>query len=565
MTKYAITITLIVLLTASCYQQRENSPEQDTHEEPDAPDTPDVPIPPPACQFDQPFPYSSDSTYLGVHGNRENNNRVFCKGPESVRRGWDALEGRVVLQPISFSADGERIFVTVARTEGCNLYALHRATGETAWCSDMFTVGVALATVITDTDGYLYLTDGYDTGAWVYSLEEHEDHSGVEVRWQTSLDGLYDGPDPATHHTPAGLHFTPDGHIATVTTDGVAVLLDRADGTILDAFDIRGETGFVPPPQAGDPIPIRLIPREIRDRLEEAVGEMTDEQLAQFLAGGSGDSGAFSDNTIAVSSLNQVFVIGGGPPGSGMGSVTALDITETDDDPPLPRMEKRWHLLIMGSSGTSPAISPDGSRMVVGDGGSGESESSLVYVDIESCNANSDGDPDHQQCAPLWLYPMLGKPIIATPGLDENGTVYAWHCSREGGDKDFVAVRDAGGTPEEIWATPFAPDGDADMQWTSSATVMDNMVIGGITNFIEPFSEALQVPIFRDLSHELIAMDRETGRILWRAELDDDSINATAPGPDGALYVPIMGMFDLLAMGDDIDFHGGVIQFLPDL
>lgn len=98
---------------------------------------------PRACEFDQPYPYSSGSTYVGLHGNRENNDRIYCSGPSMVTRSWEALKGTITQQPVSFTADGTAVLVTIARTEGCNLYAIETETGEVRWCSEAFSMGVA--------------------------------------------------------------------------------------------------------------------------------------------------------------------------------------------------------------------------------------------------------------------------------------------------------------------------------------------------------------------------------------------------------------------------------------
>ena len=501
-----------------------------------------------SCQFEQPFPYSSESSYVGVHANRENNDRIYCDGPRDVRRTWSALPNRMVFQPISFSADGGTIYATVPHFEDCTLYAVDVTTGEELWCSDAFTVGVSAGTVITDVDGHLYLTDGDDSSSFVYSL-----YNGGEIRWQTSLEDLYGGPDPATHRTPAGLHFTPSGYVATVTVDGVVVLLNRENGGIVTTFDIRGATGFVPArstePRFGG------IPDGLENRLRDVLGDVSEEQLMTGMGAGFGGSGAFSDNTIGISALDQIFVVGGGPEPD-TGSLVALNLV---DDGPTPSLELAWVTLIDAGSATSPAISRDGTRVTVADGAS-----HLIYVRVDECNDNLDADPEEEVCAAAWSYSMLGNPIIGSPAMDEHGVIYAWNSAPEPQAVDLFAIGDGDdGQPEVLWEVTFAGEGDTNRQWTSSATVLDDMVIGSVTNLIEPFMPRLGMPIMRDLSHEIVAVDRWTGEIIWRQPLPDDPINSLALGPDGAIYVPLIGFLDLTAFNEHIEYQGGIIRYAP--
>lgn len=568
--------TILVILFAACTPPPAQDVVDDVSDDVGFPDATDDPLPEamddpgdadtagdaasdapsaPACQVDLPAPYPSRATYQGIHANRECNNRIPCSGPEDLESGWSALQGMIVFQPISMTSDGLRLLATVAHTEGCTLYAVDASSGETVWCSDRFTIGVAAGSPIADDEGRIYLTDGDEEGAWVHSLEEDED--GVSLRFSTPIDGLYTGPDPATYNAPAGLHFTPGGHVATVTVNGVVVLLDRETGDIEAWYDIRDATGFVPPPS--ESIPVSAIPSWIVARLEEVIGPMTDQQIEAALGSSIGGSGAFSDNTLSISAFSQIMVVGGGPPDSPLGSVTAVSIHDEDTEPYL---TMDWWVPIFAGSSTTPAISPDGRRMAVVDGGDAEGVPSLVYVNVQDCNDNTDDDPDPGICAPAWLYPMLGKPSLGNLAMDEHGTVYAWHASEDPADPDVFAVKDQDGSPRVLWSVTFDSPSDNNMQWTSCITVLDDMVVGSLSD-LQPsaIGHITSLPIFRHLTHELVALDRETGEVLDRAELADDSINSLAMGPDGSLYVPLMGMLDLMATTESATFTGGIVQY----
>ncbi len=557
--------------------------------------------PPRACEFAQPYPYPSGSTYVGVHGNRENSDRIYCSGPSMVSRGWATLEGTLTQQPVSFTADGTAVLVTIARTEGCNLYAIETETGETRWCSDDFSMGVAGSMVEVDRDGFLYVADGDTEESFMYSLFP-EDGS---IRWRTSLEGLYGGDDGAAYHIPVGIHFTASGEIVTVTNDGVVVLIDRGDGRILDTWSIREELGFVPVPaaeidmeplirayeayDAGRPHPLGWLV----ERIVAVLGPMDPETVEAGLAMALGASGGFSDNTIGVSGSNQVFIIGGGPPLSSRthsetvgGAVTVVEVGDFDGDPE-PDLRLSWYLETYGGSATSPAISRDGSRMVVAEGVDADLEyNNIVYTDVEACNGNTDADPRPEVCEPLWRYHLSGEAtMLGSMAMDEDGVVYAWEAAGSEETVDLFKLSDSVTgeglhVPEMIWGVSFPHDSEnRRTQWTSSATVMNDMVIGTLSHLGDTSLQGLglPLPLFTDLHHELLAVDRFTGEVLWRVPADDILMNSVVPGPDGALYLPYIGLFDLIACppwsealgactwGEDgeISFQGGLVRFDP--
>ena len=504
---------------------------------------------PPPCDLTQPAPYPDGSSYVGLHGNRENNNRIRCNGPDDAELGWQALEGMAIFQPISISADWGAVYAIAGRTEGCQLFALDAHSGEELWCLEGFTLGVAAGTPEVDVDGFLYVTDGYDLeedgGAVMISYT-----AGGEERWRTSLEGLAEVGPAAPHRSPAGLHFTPGGYAATVTPDGVVVLLDRHSGGVAASFDIPAATGFVPP--AAQALEMAL-PAVLMERLTRVIGPLTEEQLATILGASNGESGAYSDNTLAVAGGGQLLVIGGGPDEDN-GALVALDL---DEGGVSPELSLAWSMTFAGGSSTSPAVSPDGSWVVVGDG-AGE----LLVADLAACNGNTDADPDAASCAPLWRYPLPGGPILASPGIDEEGVVYAWHTSPDPAHPDLFAVTGSAAGAELLWETGFANAGEPNRAWTSVTTVMNNLVVGTVTEMTQVMDAGLPMPIVIEAHHEMVAVDRYDGTVVWRAPAPDDAINSPAPGTDGSIYLPMMGILDLLSMGEEEVFQGGVVRYV---
>jgi hypothetical protein len=501
-----------------------------------------------ACHLAQPPPYPPKSTYVGTHGNRENNGRIGCAGPAKAERAWAAAPQHLIFQPISVSHDATTIYATAAKTSGCQLLAIDMQTGAQVWCKDGFTLGVSASTPEVDADGNLYVTDGWTTDSYMMSLT-----SKGEVRWKTSLEGLGGTTPPATYRACTGLKLTPSGHAAVETVDGVVALLARDTGALVASFDIPKATGFVPPKSEAPPSV--KIPDYLKKRLETIVGPMTDEQLTYVVFGGVGAAGAFSNNTVGVSVLEQLFVIGGGPDPD-TGALVALDLTA---GPSGPSLGLRWVMHVQGGSGTSPSITPDGTRLVVGD-----AAARLLYVDVAGCNANTDGDPKPDRCAPLWTYKLLGdNPILASPSIDENGVVYAWSTSKEPADADLVAVGDDGGKPKVLWTRAFTNAAGTNMQWTSATTVLDNIVVGTLSDMKKVLGAFGTYPVALEVSHEVVAVWRKDGTDAWRRPLDDDSINSIAPGPDGSIYVPLMGVIDLASPNPNIAYQGGIIKYAP--
>lgn len=500
---------------------------------------------PSTCTVDQPSPYA-DGTYVGLHGNPSNNNFIPCPGPSAVEPVGGLLGGYLVFQPVTLSADGTTLYATAARTEGCSLFAVDVSSQDLRWCADGLTLGVSAATPEVDMDGNLYVTDGWIDESWMISYTPE----GQE-RWRTSLEGL-GGSGPATYRAATGLHLSPDGWAVMVTVDGVVVLADRATGALRATFDIPAATGFVP-------VAARAlegeIPAYLAQNLEAVVGPVTEEQLTYVIGGSSGVGGVFASNTVAIAPSGQVLVVGGGPDPQ-TGALVALDVTGGE----APTLSLRWTLSLTGGSGTSPAISPDGRIAAIGDGAG-----NLVRVPVEECNANTDKDPEPGVCAAAWTWPLLGgDALLASPGVDDAGVLYAWYTSTEPQDPDLVAVQDVGGAPQVVWEAIFAGAGDTNRQWTSSATVMEDLVLGTLTDMQQVVDLGVGFPILLQASHEVVAVSRSTGEVAWRQPVDDDSINSIAPGPDGEIYVPLMGMLDLASPSPDVDFTGGVAVFHPE-
>ena len=186
-----------------------------------------------ACTPSQSAPYASGIPYLGIHADAGNSDVIACESAEAFEEGWTALEGLGLTQPNTFSPDGMTTYATSANPipDGCRVHAISVETGEVLWCRS-YDSTAALGAVEVDSEGNLFFT----TEGAVHSLTA----SGDE-RWTVAvLDG-------EVVDQPWGVHFTPDGYLATVTSSGMVYLIDRSTGETLSELSIPEVFGFVMP------------------------------------------------------------------------------------------------------------------------------------------------------------------------------------------------------------------------------------------------------------------------------------------------------------------------------
>jgi hypothetical protein len=491
------------------------------------------------CAPGAPAPYPSGSSYLGVHGNRGNDDVIACASASAYLPDWHALEGLALSQPNTFSPDGT---VTYAATfqptpDGCNVHAVSVADGSILWCRTVER-SVGGSAVEVDEDGNLYFT----ADRYAYSLT-----AAGEDRWRTDLGGATGGGDFG--EGPLGVHFldvAQGGHVATVTNAGVVYLLSRATGAVLASLDLPAVTAFVPPRGLGGTGGLdlsALVPESVRADLMAVFGEGATGGLGAFLGAGGG----FSDNTLGVSSRGQLFVTGGGPdPDHG-----ALIQVHLGGTPASPSLTAGWALVFSGGSASSPSITPDGRFVSVGDGSTlsalldpRRADAHLFVADVEACDANTDSDPLPERCAPFYGVDLERGPIAGSPPLLSDGTLMLWELSVSQGLFDAsardVAVIGPGGP---VWQTVL-PDA---LDWTSVLTVTSTHVIGTASR-IEPGSERISsVRLPRSVTSFLTVLDRSTGALVFRAPVPDDASATVTIGPDGSLYVGMLGLLQIFA------------------
>jgi hypothetical protein len=501
-----------------------------------------------SCRLDHPFPYPSGVSYVGVHANPENNDYVDCLTAPAYEFAWHALKGHGVGQPNTFSPDGTVTYVTSTHPapDGCTVHAINTLDGSTLWCRSY--LDAVWSTMEVDEDGNLYFT----AIAKMISL-----NAQGEKRWEVS--GLANSEGKETQGL-FGVHFHPDGHVVTVTNDGEVLLVRRSDGVILSSLSIPDAYGFVPPEALNLNIDIlTVLPQYISEDLASfAYQNGSDEIFASFLGAG----GNFSDNTVGIASNGDIYVIGGGQdPDHG-----ALVQIRVDGTPDQPTLAAGWYMNTVGGSAATPSISPDGKFVHINDGASAKTlldplsiEAHVRVADIEACNANTDEDPDPAVCAQVYSVPLkTGSAGGSTPLLDDavhyifETTITAFE------DKGTVDVHAYQGETL-LWETVL-PD---KMNWTSAMTVSKNHLLGTATRFTISDVEVLNVKLPQTSQSELILLDRHTGEVAFRAPVSDDASSTVTIGPDGALYVNMLGIFHVAAK--DTRPVVGVMKFNPVL
>lgn len=484
------------------------------------------------CAPSQPAPYADGIPYLGIHANPRGDDMVACTAGRGFVQIWHALQGHAIVQPNTFSPDGATLYVTTTHPDpdGCRLHALDAATGEVLWCRSYDPAIVGGAPEV-DADGHLYFTAGPD----VVSLD-----AGGGERWTTTI-GEDDGSGLMTGAL--GVHFTPGGHVATVTNAGAVHLLDRVTGDELAALDIPETWGFVAP----DPFDIDLIgmlPSAVQDDVESIFGPYE----GGFFGGFFGAGGGFSDNTVAIAPDGAIYVIGGGVD-MDHGALVQIHVGGTAAAPTL---EPGWALPTEGGSATSPSVTADGRYVTVGDGSSltgmlqpDEHPSHLRWVDIEACDQGTDADADPDVCAETHAVTLLRGPMPGSPALGPDGTIYLWELSLDVASygPDAVDVR-AEGLGGPVWSAAL----DGDLTWNSVMTVTEDAVIGTASQVVPSDEDVLGFTLPSTSDPYFVVLDRATGETVERVALTDDSSATVTIGPDGSVYVGMLGLLTMLSV-----------------
>jgi len=344
--------------------------------------------------------------------------------------------------------------------------------------------------------------------------------------------------------------------VAVVTTPGVVHLLDRGEGSSLASLDIPALWGFVPPESLGLSI-ADYAPDEVVEDIESVFGTESEEFVNAFFGAGGG----FSDNTVAVSPRGELYVVGGGPDEE-TGALVQIRIGGSADSPTL---QPGWYVPLTGGSACTPSVTSDGSLVAVGDGAApgamldpASAEATVKVVDIDACDANTDGDDSEFVCDPRYSIDLERGPLAGSPALADDGTVYVWETTTNlaafGADAaDLRAV----GPEGTLWEVVL----DDDLTWTSVITVTDNHIVGTASRVTLSDVEVAGLYFPGSAESVAISLDRQTGAVVWTDPVTDDASATVTIGHEGSLYVGMLGLLTILSVDQDPVL--GLVRFAP--
>jgi hypothetical protein len=272
-------------------------------------------------------PYAQ-TAWAGVHRDARNSDFAPFVAPAVNQVDWEVLDGAVTLLAASIGPEGNR-YVTTGRGPGTShLHAFDR-DGNLLWESppqaspaDLDSAAVASATLV-DRQGDVYVSD-FDQ-FWAF-------HSDGTLKWVSAL------PTPGQSFVSAII--TKEGFVGGVTTGGEVVLFDRNDGSsAVPVFQLP----------AGDPPPAAPP----RPGLWQ--GGLMDPSIIPLI------EAAFFGEMMQVTNTPAVDPRTGRiEDGSFTGLLYGLDIVGGE-------VQIAFAAPMGGGSGTSPAISPDGTQVYAAD------------------------------------------------------------------------------------------------------------------------------------------------------------------------------------------------------
>jgi outer membrane protein assembly factor BamB len=442
-------------------------------------------------------PSYAQTAWAGVHRDARNSDFAPFVAPAVNQVDWEVLDGAAVLLAACIGPEGNR-YVTTGRGPGTShLHAFDR-DGNLLWESppqtspaDLDSAAVVSATLV-DRQGDVYVSD-FDQ-FWAF-------HSDGTLKWVSLL------PTPGQPF--ASAIITNEGFVGGITTGGEVVLFDRNDGSFaVPVFELpAGDPPPAAPPRPGlwqgglmDPSIIPLIEAAF-------FGEMM--QVT---------------NTPAVDPrTGRIYITAAGPleDGSFTGLLYGLDIVGGE-------VQIAFAAPMGGGSGTSPAISPDGTQ---------------VYA------ADSDGVMnafDADTGAVIWQ--ATGGAGSASPGVGPDGTVYSGNSLNP---LTVVALDPADGST--LWANnydalaaeilpelpPVPPffTGQPTARFNSVVSISAEkvwVVLGVGYQFFNPSTGRPSNQVRVTL---LVSLDPAYGSVIGSTALRDTNEGLISIGSDGSLTV----------------------------
>ena len=437
--------------------------------------------------------YYAQTAWPALHRDARNSDFVPLVAPANNRVRWTALDGAMILVAPTIGPEGN-IYITTGRGPGTShLHAFNRA-GNLLWESlaqvdqnDLDAYALTSSPVI-DVDGDVYVGDGNQF--WAF-------HPDGALKWVTEL------PEPDSPFLSAII--TQQGFIGGITVNGKVVLYRREDGSpTVPVLDLPGGSGLAPPP-----IPPGLWQGGLLDPV------LLERVWAVFL----GFGGEVAVTPVVHPTTGRIYVVAAGATPD-VGALYGIDIVDG-------RLEIAFQTTFAGGSGSSPAISPDGTLVCTADG-----NEVLIAIDAETG-------------ALRWQ--AGGAQSAASPGVGPDGTIYAGGgtvltaFNPEDGSVRWSANYDAVAAsllPQLPSVPPFLTSGDpiarVDSVVSISATRVWIVLILGYDVFIPPE----KVSVLQPRRVVLMAVRPEDGSVVGSPTTVRDTSEAVITiNSDGRLYL----------------------------